>query len=105
MTYDEQSHITTKEDVKTFVCHIINDLGTMFHIGHGFSNYAIVKTGVPYSTKEDASNCNRLMDGSFNVYVEEDEINDITFTILQKAIKKGFEPKCGISDKVEIEYE
>lgn len=105
MTYNNQSHITTKEEVKEFACHIINDLGIMFHPDDDFSEYVNFETGNPCFSECEAKMYNHLMEECFGVCGEDDEIYDITFPVLQKAIKKGFEPKCGTVNNVEVKYE
>lgn len=105
MTYNNQSHITTEEDVKAFACHIINDLGIMFHPYDDLSEYVNFEASAHCFNEAEAKMYNRLMEECFDVFREEDKICVITFPVLQKAIKKGFELKCGTSNKVEIEYE
>lgn len=105
MTYDNQSYITTKKDVKEFACHIINDLGIMFHLYNKFAEYVNFENANPCFTEDEAKMYNRLMEECFDVCSEEDKIYDIIFTVLQKAIKIGIEPECEHLIKVEVIYE
>ena len=65
--YSQDSHITTKEEVKDFFRHIVDDLGINFHPDDDFKDYVCYATGERTMDEEQAELYNRLMDEAFDI--------------------------------------
>lgn len=91
MIYNEESHITTVEEVANFFHHLVFDLKLNFHPDDDFAEYVNSKTKEPLFTPEEIALYNRLMAESFKVCEdsEDKDIYDLGWDQLEEAINKG----------------
>lgn len=67
MTYNNESHIRTVEDVKAFFHHLVDERKLNFHPDDDFADYICYEDKTPSFTEEEVSVYNRLMEESFYV--------------------------------------
>lgn len=67
MTYNNDSHIGSAEDVKAFFHHLVDERKVNFHPDDDFADYICYDDKTPTFTKEEVELYNRLMDESFDV--------------------------------------
>lgn len=67
MTYNNESHIKSMEDVKTFFHHLVDELSLNFHPDDDFADYICYEDKTPTFTEEEVLLYNRLMEESFVV--------------------------------------
>lgn len=65
MTYNNESHIKSVEDVKTFFHHLVDERKVNFHPDDMFEDYVSCEGGINTFTLEECALYNRLMDESF----------------------------------------
>ena len=61
MTYNNESHIKSMEDVKTFFHHLVDELSLNFHPDDDFADYICYEDKTPTFTEEEVLLYNRLM--------------------------------------------
>ena len=67
MTYNNESHIKSVEDVKVFFHHLVDERKVNFHPDDMFEDYVSCEGGINTFTLEECALYNRLMDESFKV--------------------------------------
>ena len=67
MTYNDESHIKSVEDEKTFFHHLVDERKVNFHTDDNFADYICYDDNTPTFTKEDVGIYNRLMGEAFDV--------------------------------------
>lgn len=67
MTYNNESHIKSVEDVKTFFHHLVDERKVNFHPDDMFEDYVSCEGGINTFTLEECALYNRLMDESFKM--------------------------------------
>lgn len=65
MTYNNESHIRSVEDVKAFFHHLVCERKVNFHPDDMFENYVSCEGGINTFTLEECTIYNRLMNESF----------------------------------------
>lgn len=65
MTYNNESHIRSVEDVKAFSHHLVEERKVNFHPDAMFEDYVSCEGGIHTSTLAECALYNRLMDESF----------------------------------------
>ena len=68
MTYDNDSHITSVEEVESFFDYLLEERKIIFHPDDSFGDYINYETKEPIFTKEEVILFDRLMDESFDVF-------------------------------------
>lgn len=87
MTYNNESHIKSIEDVKTFFHHLVNERKVNFHPDDDFADYIGYEDKTPTFTEEEVFLYNRLMEESFDVCEEANaDVYEIGFDVLRPAI-------------------
>lgn len=67
MTYNNESHIKSVEDVKVFFHHLVDERKVNFHPDDMFEDYVSCEGDINTFTLEECALYNRLMDESFKV--------------------------------------
>lgn len=67
MTYDNDSHITSVEEVESFFDYLTEERKVNFHPDDSFDDYINYETKEPTFTKKETALFVRLMDESFDV--------------------------------------
>ena len=67
MTYNEEPHIKSVEDVKTFFHHLVNERKLNFHPDDDFADYICCDDKTPSFTEQEVLVYNRLIEESFDV--------------------------------------
>lgn len=89
MTYNNESHIRSVEDVKAFFHHLVCERKVNFHPDDMFENYVSCEGGINTFTLEECTIYNRLMNESFMVCENEGvDIYGIGVVELQSMINK-----------------
>lgn len=65
MTYNNESHIKSVEDVKVFFHHLVDERKVNFHPDDMFEDYVSCEGGINTFALEECALYNRLMDESF----------------------------------------
>lgn len=87
MKYNNNSHIESIEDVKTFFYYLVNDRKINFHPDNSFDEYVNTVTDKQTFSDEECRLFDRLMEECFNVCSKnggEDLIYDLGTDILNK---------------------
>ena len=71
MTYTDESHIRTVEDVQAFFHHLVDERKVSFHPDNMFEDYVSCEGGVNTITLGECPKYNRLMDESFKACEKE----------------------------------
>ena len=89
MTYNNELHIRSVEDVKAFFHHLVCERKVNFHPDDMFENYVSCEGGINTFTLEECTIYNRLMNESFMVCENEGvDIYGIGVVELQSMINK-----------------
>lgn len=89
MTYNNESHIKSVEDVKAFFHHLVDECKVNFHPDDMFEDYVSCEGGINTFTLEECTIYNRLMNESFMVCENEGvDIYGIGVVELQSMINK-----------------
>ncbi|MBO4674213.1 MAG: hypothetical protein J5616_07675 [Bacteroidaceae bacterium] len=84
MTYTNDSHIRTVEDVKAFFHHLVDERKVSFHPDDMFENYVSCEGGINTITLGECPKYNRLMDESFKACENEGvDIYEVGLEILR----------------------
>lgn len=67
MTYYNDSHITSVEEVESFFNYLTEERKVNFHPDDSFADYICIETNEPTFTKDEVVLFDRLMDESFDV--------------------------------------
>lgn len=87
MTYNNESHIKSIEDVKAFFHHLVDERKLNFHPDDDFADYIRYEDKAPSFTEEEVSVYNRLMEESFEVCeITNADVYEIGFDVLLPAI-------------------
>ncbi len=87
MTYNNESHIRSIEDVKSFFHHLVDERKLNFHPDDDFADYVCYEDKRPSFTGKEVSVYNRLMKESFDVCEKANEdVYEIGLAILRPAI-------------------
>ena len=87
MTYNNESHIKSVEDVKTFFHHLVDERKVNFHPDDMFEDYVSCEGGINTFTLEECALYNRLMDESFKVCDNQGvDIYEVGIEILRRGI-------------------
>ena len=87
MTFNNESHIRTVEDVKAFFHHLVDERKLNFHPDDNFADYISYEDKTPSFSEEEVSVYNRLMEESFDVCEKTDaDVYEIGFDVLRPAI-------------------
>lgn len=87
MTYNNESHIRSVEDVMAFFHHLVDERKLNFHSDNDFANCICHEAKTPSFTEEEVSVYNRLMEESFDVCeTADEEIYEIGLAILRPSI-------------------
>ena len=71
MTYSNDSHIKSVEDVEAFFHHLVDERKVSFHPDNMFEDYVSCEGGVNTFTLGECATYNRLMDESFKACEKE----------------------------------
>lgn len=71
MKYNNDSHINSVEDVKTFFHYLVYDCHVNFHPDEDFKNYICYEDKTVTFTTDEVELFNRLMDESFDMCSKE----------------------------------
>ena len=84
MTYNNDSHIRSVEDVKAFFHHLVDERKVSFHPDDMFEDYVTCEGGVNTISLRECAKYNRLMDESFKACENEGaDIYEIGVEILR----------------------
>lgn len=87
MTYNNESHIKSVEDVKTFFHHLVDERKVNFHPDDMFEDYVSCEGGINTFTLEECALYNRLMDESFKACDNNGvDIYEVGVEILRRSI-------------------
>ena len=87
MTYNNESHIKSFEDIKTFFHHFVDERKVNFHPDDDFADYICYDDKTPTFSKEDVGIYNWLMGEAFDVCETEGvDIYDIGFDELSREL-------------------
>ena len=67
MTYTQDAHIESVNDVEAFFHHLVGDHKVNFHPDDNFADYISIEAKTPSFTNDEVSLYNRLMDACFDV--------------------------------------
>ncbi len=86
MHYNNETRITSVNDVKDFFHHLVNERKVNFHPDDRFEDY-VPEDGVPSFSQEECAIYNHLMDESFDVCEKNGaDIYAIGLGLMQKAL-------------------
>lgn len=71
MTYNENSHVNSIEDVQVFFHYLVYERHVNFHPDEDFKNYICYEDKTPTFSPDEVDIFNRLMDESFDVCSKE----------------------------------
>ena len=87
MQYNNETRITSVDDVKEFFHHLVNERNLNFHPDDKFGDYVSCDDGSNTFSQEECSVYNRLMDESFDVCEKNGvDIYAIGLELMQKAL-------------------
>lgn len=87
MTYNNESHIKSVEDVKAFFHHLVDERKLNFHPDDDFADYICYQDKTPSFKQEEVSVYNRLMEESFLICSNFNaDIYDIGFNVLSQGL-------------------
>ena len=87
MTYNNESHIKSVEDVKTFFHHLVDERKVNFHPDDMFEDYVSCEGGINTFTLEECALYNRRMDESFKACDNNGvDIYEVGVEILRRSI-------------------
>ena len=87
MQYNNETRITSVDDVKEFFHHLVSERNLNFHLDDRFEDYVSCDDGSNTFSQEESSVYNRLMDESFAVCEKNGvDIYAIGFELMQKAL-------------------
>lgn len=87
MQYNNETRITSVDDVKEFFHHLVSERNLNFHPDDRFEDYVSCDDGSNTFSQEECSVYNRLMDESFDVCEKNSvDIYAIGLELMQKAL-------------------
>ena len=87
MQYNNETRITSVDDVKEFFHHLVGERNLNFHPDDRFEDYVSCDDGSNTFSQEECSVYNRLMDESFDVCEKNGvDIYAIGLDLMQKAL-------------------
>ena len=87
MQYNNETRITSVDDVKEFFHHLVSERNLNFHPDDRFEDYVSCDDGSNTFSQEECSVYNRLMDESFDVCEKNGvDIYAIGLELMQKAL-------------------
>ena len=87
MQYNNETRITSVDDVKEFFHHLVSERNLNFHPDDRFEDYVSCDDGSNTFSQEECSVYNRLMDESFDVCEKNGvDIYAIGLELIQKAL-------------------
>ena len=88
MTYNNESHIRSVEDVKAFFHHLVDERKLNFHPDDDFADYISLDDKTPSFTDDEVILYNRLMEESFDACEAAGvDIYELGLQELEKALK------------------
>lgn len=88
MTYNDESHIKSVEDVKTFFRHLVDERSLNFHPDDDFADYISYEDKTPTFTEDEVALYNRLMEEAFDVCEKSKaDVYEIGFDVLSPTVR------------------